>query len=131
MDCDFVCSEPEMGKSSGPAIAPASTRNNATLSGCLDYLHGFLHDHGVRLVNPVDEFGQLLQNRSEFIEPRMNGRGRLEFHFRRGVSRSTAIWRFSDSPRESRKVLHPHTSARYSSSVQPRKQGARHIFISE
>ena len=37
----------------------------------------------------------------------------------------------SESPEESKYVFTRPTSAAYSSSVQPLKQGARHIFISE
>src|SRR5437899_5315487 len=47
------------------------------------------------------------------------------------LSRSPASCRLNDSPRESRKSSTRTTSVRYSSSVQPLKQGARHIFISE
>ena len=37
--------------------------------------------YGVQPVDPLNELRQLLQHGSQFVEPRMNGGGRLEFHF--------------------------------------------------
>ena len=67
-----------------------------------------LHDYGVRLVNAADKLRQLLQHGREFVEPRMNGCGRLEFHFRRGVialRRHLALQRFAARVQ---KILDPH-----------------------
>ena len=67
-----------------------------------------LHDYGVRLVDPADKFRQLLQHGREFVEPRMNGGRRLEFHFRRrfiALGRHLPLQRFAARVQ---KIFDPH-----------------------
>src|SRR5947209_15115113 len=126
MDSDFVCSLRWMLNVNGPERYPPSIRKNVTQSAIWDGWIMSAESWAMRWTASGSwlttglSFSSLAWTAAAFSKSR-------EFDFE---SRSLENSRSRESPPESKYNCTRFTSAEYSSSVHPLKQGARHIFIS-
>ena len=127
MDCDLACSVAWMGKVSGPADQAGIDEEKRHRFGDGRRLH---HDSG-ELVDAVHDLGKLAEHGLQLLYSGVQGGGVFKFQAGRGL---VALRGDLPHQRVAAAVevgLHAGHFGAVFVVVQPLKQGARHIFISE